>query len=116
MITVLIVDDQEGLLRSLKRALDIEGFEVYTATNCSEAWKTSCESRVDVVLLDMVIPGYDALGFLSRLKSERPEIKVVAMSGDSKLTVVAKKADAVLEKPLQMTELRRTLKEILKEV
>ena len=76
----------------------------------------------DVVLIDIVMPEQDGIGAILEMRSERPDAKIIAMSGEyggrhaGYLTMASKLgADAVLAKPFGIEELMRTLHFVLRD-
>lgn len=68
--TVLIVDDDPSLLAMLGMALQVEGFEVRRATTGQQALAAIAESRPDVVVLDVMMPGLDGREVTRRLRND----------------------------------------------
>ncbi|HOJ52729.1 MAG TPA: sigma-54 dependent transcriptional regulator [Syntrophales bacterium] len=104
--TILIVDDEESILKSLGAILTDEGYEVLTAESGEQALKIIDEELPSLVLLDIWLPGIDGLEVLKRIKSEYPQIMVIMMSGHGTIetAVRATKLGAFdfIEKPLSL--------------
>ena len=102
--TVLIVDDEESILRSVSDVLADEGFETVTATSANEALRCIERSPPDLILLDIAMPGRDGLDALAEVRRVWPHLPVVMMSGHGTVetAVRATKLGAwdFLEKPL----------------
>jgi two-component system nitrogen regulation response regulator NtrX len=104
---VLVVDDEAGIRFSLKGILEDEGFEVVEA-GTGEAGLALLESgeAVDLVFLDIWLPGQDGLAVLERLKEERPDLPVVMISGhgtiETAVTALKNGAFDFIEKPLSL--------------
>ncbi len=102
--TVLIVDDEESILRSVSDVLADEGFETVTATSANEALRRIERSPPDLILLDIAMPGRDGLDALAEVRRVWPHLPVVMMSGHGTVetAVRATKLGAwdFLEKPL----------------
>jgi len=102
--TVLIVDDEESILRSVSDVLSDEGFETVTATSGNEALRSIEKSQPDLILLDIAMPGRDGLDTLAEVRRGWPHLPVVMMSGHGNVetAVRATKLGAwdFLEKPL----------------
>src|SRR5262245_45079233 len=82
---VLVVDDEKGILSTLSRVLDLEGFEPLVAGSAEIALEKLERQAVDLVLLDVRLPGMDGLELLKRLRGERPELPVLMMSGQASI-------------------------------
>jgi DNA-binding NtrC family response regulator len=78
---ILLVDDEPLLLRSLTRVLRADGHEIRTAAGTAEALRHLVDPELDVILLDLFMPGDNGLDLLDRVKRERPEVEVVMMTG-----------------------------------
>lgn len=82
MHKVLIVEDESILLDAYKILLESQDFEVFTATNGQEAYDACQKTTFDVILLDLMMPVLDGVGFLKKidLASSSPRTKVLIMS------------------------------------
>jgi two-component system alkaline phosphatase synthesis response regulator PhoP len=70
MKTILIVEDEQGLLRVLKDKLEEEGFSVLIARNGLEGLNISMEKHPDLILLDILMPVMDGITMLKRLRQD----------------------------------------------
>ena len=77
---VLIVEDDDVFLRPLRRALELDGFDVLTAGSGEEALDLLKREDVDLALTDQRLPGMDGVAVVRRLKTEHPEVGVVVMT------------------------------------
>jgi len=104
--TILIVDDEISILKSLGGLLSDEGFEVFTATNGYEALKTIDEQAPDLVLLDIWMPGLDGIETLKEIKKAHPHIQVIIITGHGTIETAVKAtklgAFDLIEKPLSI--------------
>lgn len=80
--TILIVEDDAGLVHILQRALAIGGFAVTVATTVSEAESCLQRDRFDAVLLDYSLPDATSDALLTDIRERRPETAVVMMTSD----------------------------------
>ena len=100
---VLLVDDEVMLLRSLKRVLERAGFEVALAESVAEAEPFLTDPRLDAVLVDLLLGPVSGLQLLEQIKSMRPEIEVIVMTGhgsiESAVGCIRRGAFDYLEKP-----------------
>ncbi|CAM3591875.1 Transcriptional regulatory protein ZraR [Pseudomonas reidholzensis] len=114
-IHVLIVDDEQALVRSLSYALRGEGMLAQAVYSGEEALALVADSRVrvDVVLLDLGLPGIDGIATLEGLRKCRPNLPVIMISahGDTRAAVQAVKGGATdyLTKPFELDDLLSTL-------
>jgi len=66
--SVVLVDDELSVRRLLSEALRLEGFEVHTAATAQEGWEVIDRVQPDVAVIDVMMPGGDGLGLLSRVR------------------------------------------------
>ena len=115
---VLVVDDAEGVRSFIADLLEIEGYEVDTAEDgrCALALLQG-GAAPDVVLLDVMMPGWDGLETLRRIREFDPRVPVVMLSvvGKAPTIVEAMQMGAVdyLTKPFEDAELSATLEKTL---
>ena len=79
--TILVADDEKGIRDTLKRLLEYERYRVVLAEDGLEALRKTESEIVDLVLLDIKMPGMDGMEALSRLHQTQPELPVVIISG-----------------------------------
>jgi two-component system nitrogen regulation response regulator NtrX len=79
--TILIVDDEEPIRRSLAGVLADEGYEVVTAASGREALDLLPDAQPSLALLDIFMPGMDGIETLSRFREARPEMAVIMVTG-----------------------------------
>jgi len=107
---ILIVDDEEIVLRSCKRILQCEDYEIDLAQNGVSALEMVNEQTYDVMILDIMMPRMDGIEVLRRVKEARPEIDVIMITGlhDIGTAVHAMKLGALdyLPKPFEPDELK----------
>jgi len=80
---ILIVDDEVGMLESLERKLEADGFEVILATNGQEASERIFSYHPDLVLMDIVLPDIEGSEIVKRLQADpvTRKIPIVFLSG-----------------------------------
>ncbi len=102
--SILVVDDEDNILRSLDGILHDEGFQVFTAESGYEALQIIKKEPVDLVLLDFLMGDEDTFETLKELKKRYPGVPVVLMTGHGSIEMAVKAAKLgafhVLEKPL----------------
>lgn len=80
--TVLVADDQSTILRATARALGLEGWQVHTAADGRAALGLFEDLEdIDIVVLDIDMPGLDGIDALASMRTHRPELPAVLMSG-----------------------------------
>jgi len=114
---LLVVDDEARILTALQRALRREPFEVLTAESPAEALRILEREPVDLVLSDHKMPGMSGLELLARAARLRPGAPRILITGWTE-EVPAAELEAVgvralLQKPWDPDELRRTLHDAL---
>ena len=115
--TVLVVDDERNIRRTLDMILSGEGYTVICEEEGEAALKTAKEHSVDAVLLDIVMPGLSGIEVLKALRQERPEAAVIMISGHGTVqdAVQATRLGAYdfLEKPLSREKVLLTVSHAL---
>ena len=76
--TILVVDDDHDVLDAIRAVLEREGYRVVEATNGVEAQAVLDATPVDLVLLDLVMPGMNGWDFLDGLSGEHPKVIVIS--------------------------------------
>ncbi len=114
MPSILIVDDEKGIQAALSRILEYERYDVSVAGNGVEAIDRVREGGIDLVLLDVKLPGMDGLETLEEMLRLIPDLPVVLISGHGTIqtAVEATKKGAYdfLEKPLDRDRILLTVR------
>ncbi|HEX8905367.1 MAG TPA: sigma-54 dependent transcriptional regulator, partial [Longimicrobiaceae bacterium] len=109
-ITVLIVDDEELLVKSCGQILSSEGYSVHTEGRGRNALDFVRRQRPDIVLTDLMLPDMDGLALLKEIKKLVPETLVVMITGfatvDSSVEAIRAGAYDYIPKPFTATQLR----------
>jgi DNA-binding response OmpR family regulator len=116
---VLIVDDDQTLLRFLKKYLERENFDIYTADQGKKALQVFYQERPDIVVLDVMMPGMDGWEVCARLRelADTPIIMLTAKTSESeKLRGFRLGADDYVTKPFSMAELAARIRAVLTRV
>lgn len=80
-IQLLLVDDEERFLYTTKILLEKRGVVTFTATNGADALKAMDEHRIEVVILDVKMPGIDGVEVLRKIKQKHPLVEVIMLTG-----------------------------------
>ena len=110
-MTILVVEDSPTILAVVREELEAAGHTVLAADGGRAALERLSEGAVELVLSDMVMPGMDGMELLSRIRTSRPEMPVILMSGveksvDSAVAAIREGACDYLIKPLKPGEAR----------
>jgi two-component system nitrogen regulation response regulator NtrX len=115
--TIMIVDDEPSILRSLGGALEDEGYRIVVVGDGQRAMKKLEEELPDLVLLDIWMPGMDGIETLKRIRGQYPGVPVVMISGHGTIetAVTATKLGAFdfIEKPLSLEKTLVTIQNAL---
>jgi DNA-binding NtrC family response regulator len=115
--TILVIDDEPNILKTVKMSLEIEGYAVEVASSGAVGLQKLGERDVDLVLLDVMMPGQSGLEVLPKVRAAHPDVTVVMMSGNATVetAVQATKLGALdfIEKPLSGDKLLITVQNAL---
>jgi DNA-binding response OmpR family regulator len=116
---VLIVDDEPNIVLSLEFLFRQQGYEVSVARDGEEALAAAEEQRLDLVVLDVMLPGLDGFEVCRRLR-ERPELaglKILLLTARGReverVRGLEEGADAYVRKPFSTRQLMKTVAELL---
>ena len=79
-IRVLSVDDEPSLTELLSMAMRYEGWEVSTAGSGSTAVTVAREVRPDAIVLDMMLPDFDGLEVMRKVRADQPDVPVIFLT------------------------------------
>ena len=103
---LLIVDDEEKILQTMRGSLEDEGYEILTASDGQEALEKVRVENPDLIFLDIWLPGMDGMEVLKAIKEYDSDLDVVMMTGHGTISTTAQaiKSGAFdfLEKPLSL--------------
>ena len=110
---ILVVDDDQEMLKVLNRSLETEGYNVALAEDGSAALTMMEESRPDLILLDVVMPGLNGFQILDLIR-QRSEVPVIMLSVMREVTslrdALTLGADDYVKKPVRINELLARIK------
>jgi CheY-like chemotaxis protein len=110
MSTILVIDDEKGILQLLYQALTRFGHKVETAVNGQEGIEKFDDGNFDIVITDIRMPGVDGNGVVKHIRnSNRQSIPVIAISG-TPWQSEAKNFDMILPKPFPLKKLVDSIK------
>jgi DNA-binding NtrC family response regulator len=80
-MNLLLVDDEEQFLTTAKKLMDKRGLNTFVCTNGFDALRILKERRIDVVLLDLKMPGIGGVEVLRKIKQNHPQVEVILLTG-----------------------------------
>ncbi|MGD8562940.1 MAG: response regulator [Desulfarculaceae bacterium] len=108
-IKILLVDDEADFLETLAKRLALRKLTVHTATSGKEALATLEREAVEVVVLDVKMPGMDGITTIKEIKHHHPLVEVIMLTGHADLEAsaegMARGAFDYLLKPVAIDEL-----------
>jgi CheY-like chemotaxis protein len=117
--TIMVVEDEPVVRRLTVRALAERGYHLLEAEDGESALAVAREHKGELQLLitDVVMPGMNGKELADRLTAERPDLRVLYISGYAEHAVVRQgvlvEGIAFLSKPFDLSELARTVREVL---
>ena len=113
VVSLVIIDDNEGSLELLSTALARDGLRIFTANNPEDGLEIVFREHPQIVLTDLVMPGMDGLEVLDRVVEFDSAIDVVLMTAhytsESAVEAIRRGASDYLNKPLQIAALRERI-------
>jgi two-component system response regulator MprA len=118
-VKIMVVDDERPVRESLRRALELEGYEIELAEGGGEALeKLEGESQPDALVLDVLMPGIDGLEVCRRLRREGSQLPVLMLTAraeiENRVAGLDAGADDYLTKPFALEELLARLRALLR--
>jgi len=120
MARILIVDD-EAEIRVMLNNIFNDNYEIVEATNGVEAKKICDSTDVDLMITDIVMPEMHGVDLVLEIRRDHPDMPIIAMSGGGGVTgrfdylkiVSLLGVEEVMQKPFEMSSLRKKVKELL---
>jgi two-component system, OmpR family, response regulator len=117
-IRVLAVDDEPSLTELLSMAMRYEGWQVTTAGSGSEAVRAAREVRPDAIVLDMMLPDFDGLEVMRRIRTEDPDVPVIFLTAkdavEDRIGGLTAGGDDYVTKPFSLEEVIARLRGLLR--
>jgi CheY-like chemotaxis protein len=127
---ILVIDDEPLVREALQRVLASSTVSVIGAADAGTGLATLRESPVDLVIVDVVLPGMDGVAAVKEIRRYHPEVRIIAISGGGNFGLTAYRpeaistiaylaactsagADATLAKPFETAELRSLIAQFL---
>ncbi len=114
MATILIIDDERAIRKTLTEILGFEGYKIEEAADGEEGLKKFQEKTYDVVLCDIKMPKLDGIEFLSKATAINPDVPIIMISGhgniETAVEAVKKGAFDYISKPPDLNRLLITIR------
>ena len=81
MPRILVIEDNDGVRKFIRKTLELEGYEVYEAPDGDAAFDEMREQPADIVITDIFMPKKNGFETITELRQKFPEIKIIAISG-----------------------------------
>jgi two-component system response regulator MprA len=122
-VKILVVDDERAVRESLRRALELEGYEIELAADGQEALQlleTNGDAQPDAVILDVLMPGVDGLEVCRRLRRSGNRVPVLMLTArdeiENRVAGLDAGADDYVTKPFALEELVARVRALLRRV
>jgi two-component system response regulator MprA len=118
-VKLLVVDDERAVRESLRRALELEGYEIELAGDGSEAlYRLEANGEPDALILDVLMPGLDGLEVCKRLRRAGSRLPVLMLTArdevEDRVAGLDAGADDYVTKPFALEELLARLRALLR--
>ena len=130
MARILVIDDETDVRITVREILERAGFDVDTAGDGREGLDKMRETRADLVVTDVIMPGIDGVGVMNQVRAEFPDTPVIVISGGGNIapyeyepsaiktgaylaSAALAGADATLTKPFDRKTLLDTVQRLL---
>ena len=114
---ILVVDDDAIVIKSCRRILEAEGFEVTTVPSAEEALEKIKYLEFDSLLMDVKMPKHDGIFLMREIKKNWPGIPIIVMSGyptpETIADVLKLGANQFIPKPFRPDELMKVVRQVI---
>ena len=116
--TILVIEDDRALREGLALNFELHGYTVETASDGEQGMRKAFDSHPDLIVLDIMLPGWSGLDILTELRDRRQEVPVLILSArgttDNKVEGLKIGADDYLAKPFELPELLARVEAMLR--
>jgi CheY-like chemotaxis protein len=130
MLRILVIDDETFVREALARVLKSQSVTVRGAEDAAAGFAAMRESAVDLVIIDVILPGMDGVAAIKRIRHDYPGVRIIAISGGGNFGLAAYRpeaistaaylaackvagADGTLAKPFETAELRLLIDQLM---
>ena len=119
--TILLVEDEELLRAGVQEVLEIQGYTVITAPDGEQALACLAAQTIDLIITDLVMPKMDGVDFVKQLRTIKPDLPVIVVSGSTRNimqrygidSIQVPGANASLPKPFKSVDLIEQVRQLL---
>jgi two-component system response regulator MprA len=116
---ILVVDDERAVRESLRRALELEGYEIDLAADGEDALRRlDLEAEPDAMILDVLMPGVDGLEVCRRVRAQGSRLPILMLTArvevENRVEGLDAGADDYVTKPFALDELKARLRALLR--
>ena len=116
--TILVIEDDRALREGLVLNFELHGYRVYAAANGEEGMRKAFDLSPDLIVLDVMLPGWSGLDILAELRDHNQNVPVLILSArgstDQKIEGLNIGADDYLAKPFELRELLARVEAMLR--
>jgi DNA-binding response OmpR family regulator len=109
MTTILVIEDDLKILRGLEMNLEFEGYAVHSATDGYEGLRKALEEPVDLLLLDLMLPGLSGYDICRKVREQKPDLPIIMLTAKGeeidRVAGLDLGADDYVTKPFGVSEL-----------
>ncbi len=120
MPRILLIDDEESILKLFETFFNREGFDVEVASDGDIGLAINRKSKVDIVVTDILMPHKEGFETIREIREESPDVKIIAITGGGRNDAGtyldfarAFGADRTFAKPVDLVVLREAVEELL---
>ena len=115
---VLVVDDNADILANVSEYLTMKGLSVESCTNSAQAWERLGTRQIDLMVLDIGLPGMDGISLCRRIRLDDKKLPILMLTArdsvDDRVEGLAAGADDYLIKPFSLRELAARVEALLR--
>src|SRR6201994_72916 len=116
-ISILLVEDEENLHEALKLNLELEGYEITSAYDGTQALRTVQSEYFDLIILDVMLPGMDGISVTETIRVQNNDVPILILSARNasadRVLGLRKGADDYLTKPFNLEELLLRIQKLI---
>lgn len=117
MDSILVIEDDPGMQEVLQEMLELDDYQVFIASDGLEGVEMYRNDPTQIVITDLVMPNKDGITVIQELKTEFPEVRIIAISGGDNMDkferAVEANANRIVAKPFDHMELLEAVAQLM---